>query len=94
MPKQEKLTHINPLSCATNFALTVGLVSLPALLIVKCLQWFDPSISADFSLAVWLGILGANMASAFIVGGFLSWAFNRVARITGGIRYASDDAQG
>jgi hypothetical protein len=83
-----KLIHINALHGAITFSLVVFSVSVPAILLAKFYQLFDPNPPVSGTgWAIWLVVLLANTMSAFVLGGVLCVAFNLVARVTGGLQY-------
>ncbi len=89
MSQAFKLTHINPLQAAITCALVTLAVSAPAVLLIKFVQLFDsqPPAPGELGWYVWVVLPLANSISAFIVGGLVCWAFNVVARLTGGVGY-------
>jgi hypothetical protein len=94
MQQESKLTYIHPLQAATTCALVTLTVSAPAVLLVKFVQLFEsqPAAPGELGWYVWVVLPLANSISAFIVGGLVSWAFNVVARFTGGVGYRTQSS--
>ena len=87
MQQESKLTYIHPLQAAITCALVTLTVSAPAVMLIKLVQWFEAPVPGELGWYVWVVLPLANSISAFIVGGLVSWAFNVVARFTGGVGY-------